>query len=129
MNNQSFKQPDSVYKVRYQTGKLPDGNQRFTDTEKSVINQYWNINCDFIKTEKNTRLTCPEHGIQHKRTPDTFAYEQLYKMFPTYPMEAWAEVFFVSREAIRLLHWKTFQTSFGQDRKTALFGNSPDMEK
>ena len=34
------------------TGKLPGGNQRFTDTEKSVINQYWNITCDFIKTKK-----------------------------------------------------------------------------
>jgi len=129
MNNQSFEQANSVYRVGLQTGKLPGGSQRFTETDKSVINQYWNITCDFIKTEKNTRLTCPEHGIQHKRTPDTFTYEQLYKMFPTYPMEAWAEVFFVTREAIRLLHWKTFQTSFGQDRKTALFGTSPDMEK
>ena len=79
MNNQSFEQANSVYRVGLQTGKLPGGSQRFTETDKSVINQYWNITCDFIKTEKNTRLTCPEHGIQHKRTPDTFTYEQLYK--------------------------------------------------
>ena len=48
MNNQSFEQSNSVYKVGLQTGKLPGGNRRFTEVEKSVINQYWNITCDFI---------------------------------------------------------------------------------
>ena len=120
---ETFKQ-SSLY-----TGKLPDGNKRFSISDKTIINQYWNITCEFIKNEKNARLTCPEHGMQHKRTPDTYTYKQLYEMFPTYPMEAWAEVFFVTREAIRLLHYRTFKTSFGQDRKTALFGMEPDMEK
>ena len=112
--------------------------RRFTEEDIEEIKKYYWIDCKWLdkqmqyKGGKNSRK-CPTHEIVHHRLPDRLTFKLLVDLFPTYPMEAWAEVYKVSREAVRLLYAQSVDSdkrnSFGEDREKILYGEKPDWKK
>ena len=109
---------------------LPD---RFGEQEKKIIESYFKVDCDWIHTEEgleknNHKRICPDHGYRHKRTPDDATFRMLIDMFPTYPMQAWGDVFGVGRESIRQMHKRVFDSSYGDQKMKAIYGLVPDTD-
>lgn len=106
---------------------------RFGEKEKKIIESYFKVDCNWIHTEEGRekvshKKKCPDHGFRHKRTPDDYTYRVLFEMFPYYPMEAWGQLFGVSREQIRQLHVRAFNSSYGDEKRKAIYGLVPDMD-
>ena len=110
---------------------MPRGNdRRFTEKEVQVLNKYFYIDCDWIKSDglNNSREICPIHKRRHQRLPDVETFKYLFELYPYMPMQAWADAFFVTREAVRLLHDKAFGISYRSHRSEFIFGSEPDMD-
>ena len=60
---------------------MPRGNdRRFTEKEVQVLNKYFYIDCDWIKSDglNDSREMCPIHKRRHSRLPDVETFKYLY---------------------------------------------------
>ena len=105
-------------------------DRRFTEKEVQVLNKYFYIDCDWIKSDglNDSREICPIHKRRHQRLPDVQTFKYLFELYPYMPMQAWADAFFVTRESVRLLHDKAFGISYKSHRSEFIFGSEPDMD-
>lgn len=98
---------------------------RFSEEDKQIISQYWFVGCT-----RHANQTCDTHGVKHRRTPDLVTFTKLIELYPTAPLQAWGEVFNVTREAIRVLHMQiSDNASWRNTRELAMFGEKPNLEK
>lgn len=105
----------------------------FNEDQIKEIYKYFYIDCEMIHDDsislKKKMMICPIHKMKHERLPDADTFRVLVEMYPAYTMQAWADVFKTTREAVRILYKKTFGTDMGRDRQISLYGESPDFEK
>lgn len=105
----------------------------FNQEQIQEIQKYFYIDCEMIHDDsvslKKKMMICPIHNMKHERLPDANTFKMLTEMYPGYTMQAWADVFKTTREAVRILYSKAFGSSMGEDRLIYLYGKSPDFEK
>ena len=98
---------------------------RFNEEDKRIISEYWFVGCT-----RGANQICDTHGVKHRRTPDLVTFTKLVELYPTAPLQAWGEVFNVTRESIRVLHMQISDNkSWKNTRQEAMFGSEPDKEK
>jgi hypothetical protein len=125
--------------IQMERARLPKDllTRRFTEEDIEEIKKYYWIDCEWLdKQEKFNGVgsrKCPTHGRIHYRLPDQLTFKLLVDLFPTYPMEAWAEVYKVSREAVRILYAQSVDSdrrnSYGEDREKTIYGEKPDWKR
>ena len=79
--------------------------KRFNEVQIQTIRNIWSIDCPEVKNLKNNQR-CDIHQVKHNKLPDLETWEILKKQFPNATLNAWGEVFYVTRESIRLLNNK-----------------------
>ena len=79
--------------------------KRFNEVQIQTIRNIWSIDCPEVKNLKNNQR-CDIHQVKHNKLPDLKTWEILKKQFPNATLNAWGEVFYVTRESIRLLNNK-----------------------
>ena len=68
----------------------------------------WSIDCEEIQ-RLSTNEICKIHKIKHDRLPDLDTWNEFQSLYPNATLQAWADAFFVSREAIRQLNLLSMQ--------------------
>ena len=106
---------------------------QFNEEQIKEIYKYFYIDCEMIHDESvslsKKMMICPIHKMKHERLPDADTFTMLLEIYPNYTMQAWADVFKTTREAVRILYKKTFGTDMGRDRLLSVYGESPDIDK
>ena len=107
---------------------------KFTDEELSQIRTMWSIDCEEIQ-RLSTNEICKIHKIKHDRLPDLDTWNEFQSLYPNATLQAWADAFFVSREAIRQLNSKhaTHNIKTKKDEKQKvlvdpLYGSKPVID-
>ena len=84
--------------------------KQFDETQMKMIRNIWSIDCPDIENFKNNQR-CDIHEVKHIKLPDLETWKILKMQFPNATLNAWGEVFYVTRESIRLLNNKLVENS------------------
>jgi hypothetical protein len=99
---------------------------RFTPEQIKNIDKYWYTGCP----ERKSVSICDKHQLRHRRTPDKETFAYLILLYPDAPLQAWGDVFGVTRESIRLLYLQISKSgSWEIDRKSRRYGERPNWTK
>jgi hypothetical protein len=112
-------------KWRNQMGRKTD-KFVFSDEDINFIKSAYWIDCEYA--HRIDISTCPVHGRAHRKLPDGETFAMLVQKFPTATMQLWANVYGVTREAVRLLYLSATGESMGERRLSNLYGEEPNEE-
>jgi hypothetical protein len=98
----------------------------FSDEDINFIKSAYWIDCEYA--HRIDISTCPVHGRAHRKLPDGETFAMLVQKFPTATMQLWANVYGVTREAVRLLYLSATGESMGERRLSNLYGEEPNEE-
>lgn len=104
---------------------------RFDDNDIKAISELWFVGCARDgQSYQGAHTVCEVHGFKHRKTPDVYTMGKLIELYPHAPLQAWADIFDCTREAIRVLYLKISKgTSWGEDKSIRMFGEEVNMDK